>query len=228
MPSYKKDWVSTYKEKGALWIHDGNPKRPHALLTSGNHSNGFFNSGLVCEDPLLLAEACHDLAFILRSQADIRLINRVVGPAMGAIAIAHCIAWSINRLSNRAPENRCLSSYTEKIVVGDFERQILKRTTMRPSEVVLTVEDVITTGGSVERTATAVTEAKGELFPFILTLVNRSGLTEVNGHKIVALIDQPMPMWHPIEGCPLCKQGSQAIRPKGTENWTALNANYET
>jgi len=32
---------------GALWIHDGNPQRPHALLTSGNHSNGFFNASFI-------------------------------------------------------------------------------------------------------------------------------------------------------------------------------------
>jgi len=221
-------WTETYKAKSALWIHDGNPKRPHALLTSGMHSGGFFNSGLVTEDPLLLGHACHDLAFMLRTQANIREINRVVGPAMGAIAIAHCIAWSISRLSGRTPNNHCLSSFTEKIVVGDFERQILKRTTMRPGETVITVEDVITTGGSVIRTAEAVTEAGGKLFPYILTLVNRSGLSEIDGRRIVALIDQPMPMWDapPVGDCPLCKQGSKAIRPKGAESWAALNAEY--
>jgi hypothetical protein len=54
--------------------------------------------------------------------------------------------------------------------------------------------------------------------------VNRSGLTEVNGMKIVALIDHPMPMWAPEE-CPLCPQGSEAIRAKG-ENWARLTAAY--
>ena len=87
------------------------------------------------------------------------------------------------------------------------------------------VEDVLTTGGSVDLTAEAVTNAGGVVLPFVIILVNRSGLTEVNGKKIVALIDRPMPMWTPDE-CPLCKQGSEALRPKGTENWDRLNAEY--
>ena len=63
------------------------------------------------------------------------------------------------------------------------------------------------------------------MFPFVAVLVNRSGLTEVGGKKIVALIDRPMPMWTPDE-CPLCKAGSEAIRAKGSENWARLKATY--
>lgn len=90
-----------------------------------------------------------------------------------------------------------------------------------PGQTVLLCEDVLTTGGSVDLTATAVTNAGGIVLPFLLVLVNRSGLTEAGGKKIVALIDRPMPMWTPEE-CPLCKEGSEAIRPK--DNWAALNA----
>jgi hypothetical protein len=82
-------------------------------------------------------------------------------------------------------------------------------------------EDVLTTCGSIDLTATAVTNAGGIVLPVILALVNRSGLTEVSGKKIIALIDRPMPMWTPDE-CPLCKVGSEALRPK--DNWAKLNA----
>jgi orotate phosphoribosyltransferase len=180
---------------------------------------------LVTEDPTLLNEACYALAIALRQRADLRRISRVIGPAMGAIAIAHSVAASINILSDRAGGKKCLSGYTEKIVVNDVEQQAFKRTTLENNEIVLTVEDVITTGGSVEKTDAAVFISGGELFPFILTLVNRSGLAEVSGREIVALINQPMPMWQP-DDCPLCKRGSIAIRPKGAANWTALNAAY--
>ena len=82
---------------------------------------------------------------------------------------------------------------------------------------------MLTTGGSVDRAATAVTNAGGIVLPFLLVLVNRSSLTEASGKKIVALIDRSMPMWTPDE-CPLCKDGSEAVRPK--DNWARLNATY--
>ena len=86
-------------------------------------------------------------------------------------------------------------------------------------------EDVLTTGGSVDLASTAVTNAGGTTLPFILVLVNRSGLKEVSGKKIIALIDRPMPTWAPDE-CPLCKEGSEAIRPKGPPEWARLNDSY--
>ena len=57
----------------------------------------------------------------------------------------------------------------------------------------------------------------------ILVLVNRSGMTELDGRKIIALIDHKMPIWTPDE-CPLCQQGSEAVRPKA--HWDQLTADY--
>lgn len=214
-------WIEQYKQKGAFWIHDGNPQRPHALLTSGKHSSGFFNSELVMEDSILLDEACFDLVRLLeREGVTLNEVDRVVGPAMGAITLAH----DISRHIGRARDRFCLRAYTEK-ETDDDGRKIMtfKKTAIRSGELILAVEDVLTTGGSVELTSRAVWRSGGTLLPFVAVLVNRSGLTEVDGKKIVALIDRPMPMWAPDE-CPLCKEGSEAIRPKGTENWSRLNA----
>lgn len=216
-------WISQYQEKGALWIHDGNPKCPHALLTSGKHSNGFFNSELVMEDPMLIDEACFDLvALLTQFGVDIKhSIDRVVGPAMGAITLAHNLALIIS-LQRESP---CFRAYTEKETDGNSKSMVFKKTTICRGERILPVEDVLTTGGSIDLTVSAVTNAGGVVLPFVAVLVNRSGLFEVSGRKIVALIDRPMPMWTP-EDCPLCKEGSEAIRPKGTENWARLNASY--
>jgi orotate phosphoribosyltransferase len=89
---------------------------------------------------------------------------------------------------------------------------------------VLFCEDVLTTGGSVELAEDAVLENGGIVLPYILVLVNRSGLTEVNGKKIIALINRDFPKWTPEE-CPLCKEGSEAIPPKG-DNWELLKLTY--
>ena len=47
------------KGAGAYWRHNGDAQAPHAVLTSGLHSDFFFNSEKVMERPTLLDEvAC--------------------------------------------------------------------------------------------------------------------------------------------------------------------------
>jgi orotate phosphoribosyltransferase len=223
-------WIKRYEERGALWIHDGHPQRPHALLTSGKHSDGFFNSELVMEDPVLLDEACDQLAKLYESYVFSQfgilvmldtLPGRVVGPAMGAITLAHDMARHIS-MRQGFP---CLRAYVEKEGEGKNKKMVFKRASIRPGERVLLVEDVLTSGESVELAADAVVRAGGVVLSYVAVLVNRSGLAEVNGKKIVALIDRPMHNWDPDE-CPLCAAGSEAIRPKELDNWARLNARY--
>lgn len=216
-----KEWIAEYSQKGALWIHDGNPKRPHALLTSGLHSDGFFNSSLVCEDPNCLDRAAEDLMGLLEDAGCQRhSVDRVIGPAMGAITLAHDLARQISFVPST-----CLTAYVEKVEGSPQKAMKLARTSLKPGERVILTEDVLTTGGSVERAAEAVEAAGGIVLPWIAILVNRSGLSEVGGRKIVALIDRKMSSWK-AEECPLCAQGSSAIKPKDKANWVLLTATY--
>lgn len=224
MSSLSERWMNRYESVGALWIHDGNPLRPHALLASGKHSDGFFNSELVMEDPFSLDKACEDLTSLLKDGgvfSGLFTINRVVGPAMGAITFAHDMA----RHTSKMQINPCLRSYVEKEGEGREKKMVFRRTSVHPGEHVLLVEDVLTTGESVELAADAVIRAGGYVFPIVVVLVNRSGLKEVNGKRIVALIDQTMHNWDPSE-CPLCSVSSEAIHPKNLDNWARLNAEY--
>ena len=215
------DWISEYEKKKALWFHDGNQKRPHALLTSGKHSNGFFNSWPIRENPSLLGRACFELAIILHQHygLDPEEDDRVVGLAEGGISMAHEIAYHI---STRIGPS-CLLAYVEKQVERGVKSMVFKSTAIRPGERIILADDVLSTGESVDLAAKAVIDAGGIVLPFVVVLVNRSGLAEVFDKKIVALIDYPMQTWSPDE-CPLCRQGSEAIRPD--DNWARLNANY--
>lgn len=229
MPRTHNQWLEKYTKRGALWVHDGNPKRPHVRLSKGGHSDGFFDSELVMEDPALLEEACFDLVVKASSRQGLKLnassVDRVVGPAMGAITMAHQIPLCINAARHMLAD-RCLRAYTEKLETATGIRMVFKRTWIKPGEYVLQCEDVVTTGSSVELTTKAVVEAGGIVLPFVLVLVNRSGLEEVGKQKIVALIDMPMNNWAPNE-CPLCQAGSEVLHPaKQVENWTRLNAEY--
>jgi orotate phosphoribosyltransferase len=172
----------------------------------------------------LLDEAASDLLELLGNSgyAEGSEVEIVVGPQTGATKLAELISQHVPLYTGE----KCLwsspaknESDGKKTVV--FKEEDLKHLTFC---CVLLCEDVLTTGGSVDLTIEAVKEAAGIVLPFILVLVNRSGLPEVGGRKIISLIDHTLPMWEP-EDCPLCKQGSEAIRPKG-ENWARLNAEY--
>lgn len=217
------EWIGKYKEKDALWIHDGNPRRPHALLTSGKHSSGFFNSRLVIPDEALLSLAASDLAesLVLRG-IDIAQIECVVGPQTGATKLSELIAREI-MTRTKTP---CSFASPAKHTADGVKSMVFSNADLplMQDRRVLLCEDVLSTGGSVDLAAAAVTRAGGTILPFVLVLVNRSGLSEGGGRKILSLIERSMPMWIPDE-CPLCMQGSQAIPPKG-ENWALLNAVY--
>ncbi len=218
-----KDWMDEFRKKKALWIHDGNMKRPHALLTSGKHSNGFFNSRPVIYDEPLLREAASDLIDLYRMDTNgfsISVVDRIIGPQTGATHLAgfmSCHGKSLGWSTDWASPAKDGEGRNKKMVFNNYEHSMLR------GETVLLCEDVITTGESIQLTAKAVIEAGGMILPYVLALVNRSGLKEIGGRKIISLIDHHMPTWEPNE-CPLCKEGSEALRPK--DNWKLLNAEY--
>lgn len=212
----QSDWIKEYESRDALWIHDGDMQRPHAELTSDRHSSGFFNSSKVAEDPLLLDAAARDLVDRLLSQGlDIEVIDRVVGPAMGAITWAHDVARVIGQYRGRP----CLCAYVEKVTIGSIKTMRFSKVIPKPGERLLEVEDVLTTGGSVKLMTDAIDEVGAIGLPFVGVLVNRSGLSNIDGKRITGLIDRKMLTWE-SDNCPLCRAGSLAIRPK--DNWKQL------
>jgi orotate phosphoribosyltransferase len=217
----EQEWIKEYMKSGALWIHDGNPKRPHVVLSSKKHSNGFFNSELVMDDPVLLNDAAYDLVSKMGHDfaVNIQAVKCVAGPAMGAITWAHDVARHISLITG----NGCRRAYAEK---DEELGMVFKRTAPREGDVVLPVEDVLTTGGSVSLMLKAIRACKAETKPFVGLIVNRSGQSMVEGHALVALITRPMPTWE-LNECPLCAVGSKVVSAKGKDNWALLNANYD-
>jgi orotate phosphoribosyltransferase len=208
-------WREIFTKTTAIWLHNGQAERDHALLTSGNHSDGFMNSEMFMEHPMLLDEAAADLVGMLFREGLVpQRVDRVVGPALGAITIAHDVARNMERESgHRVP--RSYAEQHEQEHSEGFKRRWMSfdRTRVLTGESVLLVEDVITTGGSVKRAMDAVVEEGGTVLPYVTALVNRSGLDEVHGLKIVSLTDFHPNQWPPNE-CPLCGMGSKAVKPK--------------
>jgi orotate phosphoribosyltransferase len=215
----EEDWRSLFTDMGAFWLHDDNPERPHALLTSGVHSNGFFNWGVVAEQPIIARQAVNDLAARMEMTPGlgslVATVSRVVGPAYGAITLANDLALLFS--ITRSGTDRCFSGFTVKQPDGSMEL----RQTLRAGERVLVCEDTVTTGKSVNETIRAVEAAGGQVLPFIAAICNRSGLGMADNHAVISLLTVSMKTWQPHE-CELCKQGSEAIRPKQEGNWARL------
>ncbi len=217
-------WFDAYKEKGALWVHDDDPRRPHARLASGKHSKGYFNSRLVTEDPQLLDEATYDLIQLFIEQGGALLqVQGCVGPATGATKLVQAASEWV-KIHNQRPcfwasPTKQGEEPNKSMAFTDKERAMIR------GQRVLSKEDVLTTGRSVALMDKAVESAGGIILPYVLVLVNRSGLQEVNGKRIIALIKRDMPIEEP-EDCRLCKRGSRAIAPKEGDNWALLNASY--
>lgn len=229
----EEDWIEEYRKKGALWIHDGNPKRPHVRLTKGKHSNGFFNSRFIMSDDVLLYEACKDLMILYaRAGYSPNIVDRIVGPETGGTKVAKSLALNIN-MAHRFPfkksQKQCLSSSTKK---GSRDgKEIMVWDAPDPhcgncNERVLLCDDALSTGGSLRLSAMTVSRSGRIILPAMLVPVNRSGKDYIDGRRIISLINEHMPAWTRKE-CPLCKMGSEVLfPPKDPENWERLNAEY--
>lgn len=202
------DWMQEFVRAGAIWLHDGFNKSPHALLTSGLHSDGYVNCTFVMQKPALVRGllSAHDG---LRPQlpGSSEKPDWVVGSAMGAITFAFAAAEQLG----------AQAGFTEK----DGDGMKLARFDVHAGSNVLVVEDVISTGGSTLKTIEALRRCEAvQILPYVLCLVNRSGKDSIGDFQIRALITPSIHTWKPDE-CPLCQKGSQAVRPK--EHWKELS-----
>lgn len=160
----------------------------HFLLTSGLHSDRYFEKFAVLQHPHLTEKLCRALAERFLGER----VELVVGPAVGGILLAHEVA---KRLGTRA-------IFTER----EGGKMCLRRGfAISPSQRVLVVEDVVTTGGSVREALDVVREAGGEPVGVAL-LVDRSGGAVNFGVRTEALLRLEVKAYPPEE-CPQCRAG---------------------
>lgn len=199
----------------ALWLHNGDPMRPHVELTSGQHSNGFVNTSKVLVYTnlnRLLARALFNL-YRLEYSLD---PDWVVGSDHAAAAFSYEVAASCGARHD----------FTEKADVGTIKHQMWKRHIIQPGEMVLQVEELVTTLATVRAVRQGITQGNPHpvtFAPVILTLIHRpsDGEMHFQGSPILSLRHYDIQTWE-VGDCPLCQAGSQAIRPK--QRWAELTA----
>jgi len=183
----ERQTVELYEKTGALL-------RGHFRLTSGLHSDIYLQSALVLQHPEHAAALGHALAAGFRTDG----VQTVLAPAIGGILVAHEVA--------RALGVRAL--FTER--EGGAMR-LRRGFALAAGERCLVVEDVITTGGST-REVVACVEQHGGVVVGVGSLIDRSGGAAAFTVKRTALAAITAATWVP-EACPLCKTGSQAMKP---------------
>ncbi|MHB1127761.1 MAG: orotate phosphoribosyltransferase [Bacillota bacterium] len=180
-----------FKDSGALL-------QGHFLLSSGRHSQFYIQCALVLQHPFYASMLGEQLAL----QFEDEQIEVVVGPAMGGLLVAHEVARTLGTRS----------LFTER----EGGAMALRRGfSLQPGEKVLVVEDVITTGGSVQEVIDLVTRMGSEVVG-VGTMVDRSGgrvRLHRNQHSVLSLrVDNYTP-----EECPMCAGGKPVIKP-GSRN----------
>lgn len=203
----------------SCWVYRGLIDEPHAILTSGKHSDGYFNVSQATS----YSNVCKYLGTFLKQKFDecinLAVVDAVVSSSYAALPIGMELARQL----------RTMFVFTEKV----GEEQVWTGRFELPDDILLLhVEDLITTMGTVEKVQKAVKAANPKVQfvrkggkNVVMTVVHRpERLMTYPDYQVVALVEQEVHSWEP-ENCPLCKKDSEALKPK--PNWARFQASIE-
>jgi orotate phosphoribosyltransferase len=173
----------------------------HFLLSSGRHSNKYFQCAKLLQYPDKAAAALAVVAEKIKK--DIKSgkleIHAVVGPAMGGIVVAYELGRQLE----------LPAFFTER---DDTGKMALRRGfEIKPGQKILITEDVVTTGKSSGECAAVLEEHGAEIAALACVVDRRS-----------AGIDIPWPFYPTCKvdalnweagDCELCKKGIPAVKP---------------
>jgi orotate phosphoribosyltransferase len=176
----------------------------HFELSSGRHSDTYVQCALVLQYPRFAEKLGQALASLF---SDAR-IDLVVSPALGGVVIGQEVARALP-----APKDSIGGGVPALFVERDGSGTLTLRRgfSIQPDQHVLVVEDVWTTGGSTEEAIHVVQEAGGRVVA-AGALIDRSGGEIEFPVESNSLIQQKIASYDP-EDCPLCRQGTVAIKP---------------
>ena len=186
----------------------------HFKLSSGNHSQFYLQSAKVLEDPKTAKTLADALA---RQIKDSGLeVDTVCAPALGGLIAGFALATALD----------VRSIFAERV---DGVMNIRRGFEVKEGERVLMCEDIITTGGSAMEAAHVVESLGGKIVG-VAALANRGFCKRENSNietKVNCKLPQDIPFYaledftfemYSPDACPLCKDGSEAIKPGSRGN----------
>lgn len=189
----------------ALFRSSGAFRDGHFQLKSGRHGNAYVEKFQVLQDPLATSELCAFFAAHGQGGDGETLVDLVAGPTTGGVILAFETARQLGVRSIFAEEVRADD--------GSIRREFRRGFRIEPGERVLLVDDVLTTGGSLQAMIPAVEAAGGEIVE-CLVLVDRSGDRAAlsspstgRSYALRSLWQLNLPTFEPGPAtCPLCAE----------------------
>jgi orotate phosphoribosyltransferase len=166
----------------------------HFLLSSGRHSDIYFEKFQVLQYPQYVEILCSMLAQRFGEEK----IDLVVGPTTGGIIIAYQVG---KHLATRA-------IFAE---IEDDKRVFKRGFQIKEGERTLIVDDVMTTGGSVNEVVDLVEKHKAKIVG-VGVLLDRSGGKIPFNYRFEALATVTAESFDPPD-CPLCKENIPLVKP---------------
>ena len=188
------DVISLLKQSGALL-------EGHFLLSSGKHSDRYFQCAKLLEYPDRAAAALSVVAEALKAdmKAGKLQIDAVVGPAIGGIIVAYELSRQLG----------LPSFFTER---DDSGAMTLRRGfEVKPGAKLLIAEDVVTTAKSSGETA-RVLEAMGGKVSALICIVDRRAAGVEVPWPFYSACQVKVGNWD-ADGCELCGKGVPLIKP---------------
>ena len=176
-----------------IFEKEGAVQKGHFLLTSGLHSDTYVQCAKVLMHPHLAESLADELARGFHPQE----IDVVISPALGGIIIGYMVAMAMRK--------RMLFAERAEGVLALRRGQQLAG-----GERALVVEDVITTGGSVQELI-ALVGAAGASVVGLGALIERGEDRDFGVSKNV-LLRLEASAWEAAE-CPLCREGVELEAP---------------
>ena len=183
----EKDVIETFERDSAIL-------KGHFLLTSGRHSDVYFEKFQVLQHPEDVQALCTELAGRFEGEN----VDLVIGPTTGGVLIAYEVAKVLGTRFIFAESEEGKRILKRGFSIGEGERTLI-------------VDDVLTTGRSIREIIDIVEENKGEIVG-IGCLVDRSGGKVNFGYRLEALLTVEAISYDPKE-CPLCREGIDVVKP---------------
>ncbi|MBR1617421.1 orotate phosphoribosyltransferase [bacterium] len=177
-----------------LLMKAGGLLKGHFCLTSGLHSDTYFQCAKLYQYPDIVEKLAKELALKLK---DVEF-DTVVAPAIGAVIFGYEVS--------RQTKKRNL--FVER---KDGSMQLRRGYSLKKGEKIIIVEDVITTARTIFETIDALKEFEIEL-KGVACIVDRTQGKLEDKFKIHSLLQSSPVVWEP-ENCPLCKQGIELVKP---------------
>ena len=190
------------------WIHDGDPSKPHAELSSGKCSNAFFECQAVLEHPNLNEILAYQLYKKLVENG-IEKVDWVIGSPYAAITFSYEVAKAFDAIHGFAEKDPSDPK---------GKKMVWRRRTIPEGATVIQIEELVTTSDTFKEVERAVKEGNKypvDIIPTVGVLVHRPPRlpADYGDRKVVALVKKEVWAVDPSK-CPLCDAGSKRVRPK--------------